>query len=312
MAKQIAVNVGDGAETTNEVTLVEGDKYFFGNVSSASDDFDAIMSTNSTAADMKELFLKAVAGKVEGVAVTGLDCDGYTLEITNDGGTVDTLRVNVDDMGVFDTTWFGGNVGDNRSDFNVIDASAKGKANKIIGTSKNYRDAETGEKVGGIKDLVGGSAKGEKDFTALLEAALDESDDRVTLLDIDGDSFSIQVHRNDAVDTFLFKNAADIIADVFGGDSFINPKNSSDQFVFVSPEDGSGKKIGIGTDDVAGPGEPDPLGGSLKVGDLKGVVDQADQIEDVSVSEIGGLTQIAIAGNGGSTDVVTIETDLLV
>ncbi|MEL7187869.1 MAG: hypothetical protein AAFN50_15785 [Pseudomonadota bacterium] len=315
MAKQIAVNVGDGVSNTDggeikEVSLVQGDKYFFGNVSSASDDFDEIMSTNATYDQMVDLFYKAVGGKVEGVEISEVDCDGYTIQITNDAGVVDTLRVNVD-MNELDQQSFGGNVGDNRDSFNVVSATDNTKSSKIIGTSKNYFDQTLGEKVGGIGDLVGGSAKGESDYQALLEAALDESDHRVTLLDIDGDSFTFQVHRNGAVDTFLVKDAAGIIANVFGADSLLDPKNSADQFVFVTEDDAPGKKIAIGTDAIAGPGEPDPLGGSLKVGDLKALVEQADQIAKVTVTEIGDLTQIAIAGNGGSTDIITIETDLL-
>ncbi|WP_170467243.1 hypothetical protein [Ruegeria arenilitoris] len=277
MAKQIAVDVGDGAAKTNSVTLVEGDKYFFGNVSTASDDFDGIMSTNSTYEDMVELFYQALGGNVEGVKVTGLDCDGYTLEITNDAGVTDTLRVNADMSLLDQNSGFSGNVGDNRESFNVVSATDNTKNSKIIGTSKNYVDDELGA-VGGIGDLVGGSAKGESDYQALLQAAMD-GDPRVTLLDIDGSSFTIQINRNDVTDTFLVKDAGGIIANVFGPDSLINPKNTDDQFVFVSADDAPGKKIGIGTDAVAAPDEPGPLGGSLKVQDLAGVVAQADQIE---------------------------------
>lgn len=313
MVKQTAVDVGDGAAKSNTVTLVEGDKYFFGNVSSASDDFDAIMSTNSTYDDMVELFYEALGGNVEGVSVTELDCDGYTLEIKNDAGVIDTVRVNMPygvDISSLDQNSHGGNVGDNRESFNVVSATDNTKASKIIGTSKNYFDNTAEEKVGGIGDLVGGSAKGENDYQALLEAALDDTDHRVTLLDIGGDSFTIQVHRNDVADTFLVKDAGDIIASVFGADALINPKNKADQFVFVSDEDSLNKKIGIGTDAVAGPDEPDPLGGSLKVKDLEDVVALADQIEDVTVTEIGNLTQVEIAGNSGSTDTITFSTDL--
>lgn len=324
MAKQSAANVQDSAETVRDVTLVDGDKYFFGNVSEASDDFDAIMSTNSTAADMVELFKKALAGDVEGVEVTGLTCDSFTLAITNDAGRTDIVNVDVStyDVGgktgfdAIDTTWFGGNVGDKRSDFNVIDLDVNGKASKIIGTSKNYFDQERGETTGGIGDLVGGSAKGDNDFQALFEAGLKGDDNRVKLLDFDIEEewFTFQVIRNDAVDTFVVKNAdflQESVESIFGTDSLINPGDSGSQFVFV--DETTTGVIGIGIDDIRTPdNKQTELGGSLKADELSTAVEIADDIEGIDVDTIGPLTQITFTENANAPDVVTIETDLLV
>lgn len=314
MTKQQAVNLGDKAAQDREITIVDGDTYNFGNSSNFSSQISDVLGNIANNQEMEDFFLEAVAGNLDGVAIAGVDCSGYTVTFTttNRHGeeVVDTLRVNVD-LSTYDENPHGGNVGDNRESFNVISATDNGKANKIIGTSKNYVDDELG-KVGGIKDLVGGSAKGENDYKALLEAALDSSDPRVTLLDVNPaeNSFAIQIHRNDVTDTFLVKDATfieEVLASTLGTSELVNPGNTSDQFVFVTAEDiENNVKVGFGANGVDNPGEPQ-FGSNINAGELADIVANADDWADVNVTESGGLTQIALTDD--STDVITVVTD---
>jgi Ca2+-binding RTX toxin-like protein len=85
---------------------------------------------------------------------------------------------------------------DSKSDFSVVDAE------------KGWFLA-----IGSLADIVGLFGFGTRDATRLLDAAI-AGDDRLSLLGLDEDSFTLQVTnaRRDTVDTLLFTNAEEAIA----------------------------------------------------------------------------------------------------
>ncbi|MBO9445783.1 hypothetical protein [Ruegeria sp. R14_0] len=312
----VPVDLRDSASREVDVDY-SADKVSFGNLPGSFNDLKDITGNKLDFDEVPELFKKALAGEVEGVSVTNIGCGengdltfSLVFTKTNSEGevvTTDIANISGVPMDDFDASIDSkANIGDGRSSFNIYDLS-DGKIGKFaFGTSKNMGDGEGGTT--NIGDLVGGSAKGEKDLKALFEAALNPEDTRVELVGLDGDSFTIKVQYHDGspADTMMFKGAGDFIADVLGPDSLINPKNPADQFVFVDLET-SPNKIGIGTDNVSVGDEPDPTGGSVVLGDLPGIVAEADQLENIEVTEVFGLTKIEITDN--STDTIYIPTD---
>lgn len=153
---------------------------------------------------------------------------------------------------------------------------------------------------------VGGFARGEKDVATLLAAGMDEDFGAVDLIGLNADSFTVQVSRGSAADTFTFtgSDAVAAIEDVAG--NIINPGNVADQFVFVSADAADGQLIGIGTANSA----DKALGGQLRVGELVDFVADGKTASGLEITDIGDAMQVEFDGNAGTTDTVVLPDAL--
>lgn len=231
---------------------------------------------------------------VAGVEVTDIVKDEVTLQFQAGNGTVDTITFKFED-GLLDEALSGGqNAGDAKSTYAVIDTDEK---DGIIGT------AFLGKQSGG-EFHVGGVLKGANDTQTILNAALDSDFTTVELVGFNNDSFSVTIARGNAVDTYTFIGSAAEAAVADLQDSFINPGNIADQFVFV--EDGDEGLIGIGTanrfDGV--------FGGQLHVEDVIEFVRNGDTASGVEVTQQGSDFLVEFDGDAGTTDSVLVSGDL--
>lgn len=136
-------------------------------------------------------------------------------------------------------------VGDGQSRFSVVSTEG-GSGNTIIGASQNSAGFP-----GGISDLVGGSAKGEADMIALIEAGLN-GDDRINVVDIDTESGTalIEITMGSTTDTILIKDLGDALNSL-GRNEFVNTgDNRSKETFFNEQIDNRLSFISQGSDDA--------------------------------------------------------------
>jgi hypothetical protein len=247
--------------------------------------------------DLETLLNAVLTGDgVSGVEVVSLTCGEVTLAFDN-GRAVDTMTLTGEYVRtVLEAIDSPADLGDGHGRFSVVDGDRD-----VIGT-------------GVINDLVGGQFNGVEDVQAVLQAALDLDDDRVELVSLGEDSFSVRVinEGRGTVDTLLFKgdNAAGALDGLSGG--FINTGNTGDEFVFIQAGDTGvfGNPRGI---DGANAGGANDMGGQLNINafenDIEFLLAQeaANDIPDVTVTEVADVAIIEIDGRDGSVDTIVYE-----
>lgn len=260
---------------------------------------DAVGGTFS-AEDAVELFSRLVfsdgRGDVEGingVTLVSLTEDSFTVEIDN-GRAVDTLTIQGFDAALAELD-SGADAGDQASRFSIIDDDTP----TIIGTSNT------------LGDLVGGTARGQADQEALLRAALDQGDERVSLLGLEEDNFAVQISVGSKTDTILFQSSdtAAAIAAVESG--VVNPGNPDSQFVILDETDSGTVGIGGGRLNVTDTEDgSDDIGGVLSVADAILLAQTADERPNVEAIDQGDTVRVVFPGNEGSTEFLIVPEDL--
>lgn len=229
---------------------------------------------------------------ISGVEIVALTTDTVTITFDN-GVAVDTMTL----TGEYVTTVLASiasgpnDAGDQNSRFNILDAEDF----TIIGTS------------GAFDDIVGNNAN-KNDTDAILKAALDPDDGRIELISLGDTEFSVRLVNGNKVDTFIFTNAESVIDSVIdeldGGN--VDTTDGADQFVFIEQgETGSfGNAQGI---DENGPDIGNNLNINNRANDIETLIENADEYNDVTVTETADLAIIGIDGRDGSLDTIYYE-----
>ncbi len=143
---------------------------------------------------------------------------------------------------------------------------------------------------------------------ALLEAALDTSDDSVRLLGVEADNFSVVVEEQGgtAFDflTLTGNTVSGAIADV--ASDKVRPFNTVDELTLA---DGSGNDIvGVGWRAFNGFGAPN-LGFVITEDELPILLETAGQRPNVRALDQGGTVRLEVLGRDDTIDVIVFETD---
>ncbi len=269
-------------------------------ISELRDTIGGTLSADDVAKIFEKLTVSSGKGApdgINGLTLIGVTSDSFTIAIHNGHDKLDAPDTLTFEVG---ETWFvdngfdsGANSGDTKSRFSVLEDGEGGLSQGPSGDvapGNNYKN-----------DL--GKA------TAYLEAALDTDEERVQLLGLEDDNFTIQVDaKGGSLDTILFKGASakTAIADLVSG---VNLSNSKDEFVFVNSSEGGNVPGGTGgslnfLDTTDGTFD---VGGVLSKSDLKTVAETAAIRPNVNVIDQGDTLRIEVAANNGTTDIYVLN-----
>lgn len=278
--------VGDKSVTTNKGAPITEPRDAVGGTLGADD----------VAALFERLTFSDGRGDVEGidgVSLVALTTDAFTIAIDN-GRAVDTVTFEVGE-GWFAANGFdtGADVGDGQSRFSVIE-----DGDGVVGTA------------GLLGDLVGGGAKGQADEEAILMAAVDPSDGRVTLLGLEGDNFAVRVNGAGRTDTLLFATGDTAAAIAALERGVVNAGTGSDEFVIVEAGDTGGVAIGGGalnvTDPAPGSSALD-VGGGVNVADAFVLADTAAERPNVTAIDQGGTVRVEFESVNGGRKIIVVD-----
>lgn len=275
-----------------------------------------ILNVNRRDNDIEDILKELLTGKTGGNAREDIDSeagiagvelkhitdDSFTITLENGAGVVDTLTFKGEGVaGLIDHMDTLADLGDGQSRFSVV-----GDGEGIIGTSNAF-----GDLVGGV--VPKGGKQKINDLAEILKAGL-EGDERVELLDLSEDKFTVNMHndRKGTTDTIVFTGddaAAAIQKVIEGGDRFIDAGDKDSEFV-IAHEDDRGT-IGIGGSAfnvVDAPGQKD-VGGVLSVQDAILLAETADARDAVTAIDLGGSTLLRIETFSGAVDSVLLVSD---
>jgi hypothetical protein len=241
---------------------------------------------------------------IDGVSLIGVTTDSFTVAIDNGRSNLEAPDTITFEVG---GNWFAANGFDQGA--NASDADSKFS---IISSGE-------GSLLGGdpISDLVGGqfgSGPNSSDTRNLLAAAIESSDDRVKLIGLEEDNFTVQIvnldrwQGEDTVDTVLFTGEAaeQAIASLSSG---VNLSNRNDEFAFVDLGDSGNVPGGTGgsLNFLAKAGEPRDVGGLLSPVELAMVASTAEDRPNVNVIDQGNTLRIEVDASRGTTDIYVLN-----
>lgn len=151
-----------------------------------------------------------------------------------------------------------------------------------------------------IADLAQGALDSAAELTALLRAALDPEDARISLLGLEGEAVALRIANAAAgtADVVIFTGEAAETAIEAVAQDRIDPRNAESELVIV---DGIGREV-IGVN-VRG------FGRDLTEDELPDLLAAAARRSDLSAIDQGDSIRFEIRGAGGSLDVIIWETD---
>ncbi len=150
------------------------------------------------------------------------------------------------------------------------------------------------EATNSIPDIIDGSLDTLAEYEGLLAAALDHEDERVELVAIEPDAFTVKVNNAETGEfDYLVLDDDERVEQVLseGASGFANRFNETSEFVFA---DGEGNAR---------------IANGIREGDLESILADVADRPFLNAIDQGETVRLGINGRGGSRDIIIFETD---